>query len=167
MKKKCRVRLGKHSLAPHFFVSLPSFCVGSQIALMIPPYPLKEYQSVQKLLSVNLLTDMAANHYQHCQLVNRRRAPLKLARGSNLGSGSCQMSQQAKGTVETAIDWAQVMKKILMSCATAPSYDYVECRSCEKEIFILPQQEKLNKLRTSRHKLNFVQKHSWTILNPR
>ena len=42
---------------------------------MNKPYSLKEYQSVQKLLSVNLLTDIATNHSQHCQIVSRRRAP--------------------------------------------------------------------------------------------
>ena len=29
MTKKCRVRLGMHSVAPHFFVILPSCCVSS------------------------------------------------------------------------------------------------------------------------------------------
>ena len=83
MTKRCRVRLGTHSLAPHFLVILlpgvfqPSCCVSSLIALMIPPYPLKEYQSVQKLLSVNLSTDIAPKRYQHCQIISRRRAPLK------------------------------------------------------------------------------------------
>ena len=36
---------------------------------MNPPYPLKEYQNVQKLLSVNLLTAIATSHYQHCQIL--------------------------------------------------------------------------------------------------
>ena len=82
MTRKYRVRLGMHSLAPHFFAILPpgvfqpSCCVSSLIALTILPYTLKEYQSVQKLLSVNSLTDIATNHYQHFQIVSRRRVPL-------------------------------------------------------------------------------------------
>ena len=47
------------------------------ITLMIPPYLLKEYQSVQRLLSVNLSTGIATNHYQHFQIVSRCRVPLK------------------------------------------------------------------------------------------
>ena len=49
-------------------LSLPAVLLRKLIALMIPPYLLKEYQSVQRLLSVNLLTGIATNHYQHCQL---------------------------------------------------------------------------------------------------
>ena len=62
----------------------------------------------------------------------------KLARVGNLGSGSCQMSkQQQKPRVETAVDWAQVMTKVLVSCAIVSLYENVECRSREKEIFLL------------------------------
>ena len=51
----------------------------------------------------------------------------KLARASNLGSGSFQMlQQQQKPRVETAVDWA--MTKLLVSCAIAPLYENVECR---------------------------------------
>ena len=57
----------------------------------------------------------------------------KLAQVGNLGSGSCEMSQQQqKARVETAIDWAQVMTKTLVSCAIAPLYENVKCRSREK-----------------------------------
>ena len=36
-----------------------------------------------------------------------------------------------------AIDWAQVMTKILVSCAVGPLCENVEFRSREKEIFFL------------------------------
>ena len=49
-----------------------------------------------------------------------------------------QMSQQQqKARVKTAIDWAQVMMRILVSCAIAPLYTNVECTSREKELFLL------------------------------
>ena len=35
--------------------------------------------------------------------------------------------QQQKARVETTIDWAQVMTKIIVSCAIAPLYENVEC----------------------------------------
>ena len=45
--------------------------------------------------------------------------------------------QRQKALAETAIDWAQVMTKILVSSAIAPLYENVQCRSREKEIFLL------------------------------
>ena len=42
--------------------------------------------------------------------------------------------------VETAIDWAQVMTKILVSCVIAPLYENVECRSREKNISLMSLQ---------------------------
>ena len=47
----------------------------------------------------------------------------KLARVDNIRSGICQMSwQQQKARIETAIDWAQVMTKIFVSCAISRLY---------------------------------------------
>jgi len=84
MTKKSRVRLGIHSLAPHFFVNVIRTSHNVTICYR---YKLFAY---------------------------------KLARVGNLESGSCQISeQQKKARVETAIDWAQVMTKILVSCAIA------------------------------------------------
>ena len=81
MTKKCLI--GNTKSRTTFFrhsavLSVPAVLLRkSLIALMILPYPLKEYQCAEKLLSVNLLTDIPTNHYQKCLIVDSRRAPLK------------------------------------------------------------------------------------------
>ena len=75
MTKKCRVRLGMHSLAPHFFVILPSW-VFQPSSCVSYTYWNWEYQSVQKPLSINLLRVSPEVFYG----VNLKRQKTKLLR---------------------------------------------------------------------------------------
>ena len=49
-------------------------------------YLLKEYQSVQKPLSINLLTDIATNHYQHCQIMEKQFLDGRLLKRNKKGN---------------------------------------------------------------------------------
>ena len=82
MTKKCSARLSNATFFRHDAVlSLPAvlLCKLPNSSHNPAIYPLKEYQSVLKLLSVNLLSGIATNHYHHWQIISRRIATLNLS----------------------------------------------------------------------------------------